>query len=324
MAITNAPAVVSIGEGQLRLTSPRGVPLAQTHEVRLEVAGTEGNVLGLLSRLGVATGLVTALPRTALGRRVAEEWRQAGIDLSRCVWRDEGRVALYFVDRGSPPVPSRVLYDRADSCFSRLSTGDVDWDYIEAAELVHLTGITASLTKGVYEVLLKAAEGARRPGRRLSVDVNYRALLGDADTARERLEPLMTGADVVFCSRRDAATVFGVTGPTPRVATALAARFQVRTVVVSDGADPVAVCHEATHLAAAPLPTTIIDRVGAGDALVGAFLYGILRDDPALGLRLGIAAAALALTRHGDQLLTDLAELNWLAATAGAAGEIVR
>jgi 2-dehydro-3-deoxygluconokinase len=319
-----APQVVSIGEGQLRLTPPAGVPLVQAREARIEVAGTEGNVLGLLSRLGARCGLVTALPRTALGRRVAEEWAQAGIDLSRCVWRDDGRVALYFVDNGSMPVPSRVVYDRADSCFSQLVADDIDWDYLGSARVVHLTGITAALTDGLYGILRRAADDARRRGQLLSIDVNHRARLWNARTARERLEPLIAGADVLFCSRRDAATVFEVTGSTPEVAASLAARFGAHTVIVSDGAGPVVAHHDGVALTESPPATTVIDRVGAGDALIGGFLHGMLRGDAALGLRLGTASAALALTRYGDQLHTDLDELLWLAATMGSGADIVR
>lgn len=324
MRSAEAPDVVSIGEGQLRFTPPAGVALVQAQETRLEVAGTEGNVLGLLARLGVRTGMVTSLPRTPLGRRVSEEYAQAGVDLSRCVWRDDGRVALYFVDSGSAPVPSRVFYDRADSCFSNLTTSDVDWDYVGSARMVHLSGITAALTDGLYDVLAHAVELARESEQLLSIDVNFRSLLWTPQAARERLEPLMATADVVFCSRRDAATVFGIEGPTVEVAASLAARFAAGTVIVSDGAAPVAVHHHGATSVASPPRTTVVDRVGAGDALIGAFLYGVLHDDVELGLRLGTAAAALALSRHGDQLHTSLDELTWLSSVMASGTDIIR
>lgn len=315
---------VAIGEGQLRLATRRGVPLVQSNELALHVAGTEGNVLGLLSRLGNRVGLVTALPDTPLGHRIRTEYQTAGIDLSRVRWCPDGRVGLYFVEQGSPPVPSRVHYDRADSSFARLGVEDVDWAYVESARLVHLSGITAALTDNLYGVVVEAAERARRNDQLLSFDVNHRSLLWDADSARRRLEPLVTGAAVLFCSRRDAALVFGIRGPGDQVAKDLAARYDVHTVIVSDGAGTVEVLADGQRLSRTPPTTTVVDRVGAGDALIGGFLHGVLQENPEDGLELGVAAAALALTRYGDQLHTSLRELRELAAATGAGPDIIR
>lgn len=317
-------AVVSIGEGQLRLVTPTGTPLVQAENLQLYIAGTEGNVLGLLSRLGNPVGLITALPDNPLGRRVADEYLRAGIDVSRIAWRSEGRVALYYVEQGSPPMPSRVLYDRANSCFALVKSADIDWSYMEQARMVHLSGITAALGQDLYEVVLSAAERARSLGQLLSVDVNYRSLLWDPQTARQQLEPLMTGADVLFCSRRDAMAVFGVDGVAADVAKELAVRFGAHTVIVSDGRKSVEVVANGHRYSADPPLTTVVDRVGAGDALIGGFLHGVLRNDIELGLRLGVAAASLALTRYGDQLYTTLDELLWLGASISDQRDIIR
>lgn len=324
-ASDNSPtAVVSIGEGQLRLVAPTGMPLIQAENLQVHVAGTEGNVLGLLSRLGNPVGLITALPDNPLGRRVAEEYLQAGIDVSRIAWRSAGRLALYYVEQGSPPVPSRVVYDRANSCFSALTAADIDWAYVQQAKMVHLSGITAALGDDLYEVVFSAAQRARSSGQMLSVDVNYRSLLWDTQTARQRLEPVVTEADVLFCSRRDAAAVFGVDATGAEVAKELAARFGAHVVIVSDGRETVEVVANGGRYYAKPPPTTVVDRVGAGDALIGGFLHGVIRDDIELGLRLGVAAAALALTRYGDQLHTSLDELLWLSASIDDRRDIIR
>ncbi len=288
------------------------------------MAGTEGNVLGLLARLGNRVGLMTALPDTPLGHRVSADYLSAGIDLSRVLWRSTGRVGLYFVDQGTPPVPSRVFYDRADSCVAQLTVEDLDWTYLDRARLVHLSGITAALTDNLYTVVRAAADRARGNGQMLSFDVNYRSLLWDAASARERMEPLLIQADVVFCSRRDAAHVFGIDGSCGEVAQKLASRFGVDNVIVSDGPRAVEVLASGRRISRTPPATTIVDRVGAGDALIGGFLHGVLRGDPDEGLDLGVAAAALALTRYGDQLHTSLQELVELRAALDGGPDIVR
>jgi 2-dehydro-3-deoxygluconokinase len=314
--------VTSVGEGQLRLNTTTGVGLEEASELWVTTAGAEANVLGLLARLGNRTGLVTCLPDTALGRRVVADYRAAGIDSGAVIWRDHGRVALYFVEQSSPPIPSRVIFDRGDTCFTRLEERDVDWGYLGDARLLHVTGITAALGAGIPKIVARAVEQAHSTGQRVSVDVNYRARLWSAESARAALTPLLDLADVVCCSRRDAGVVFGIEGRSPAVAQALSERFNAATVLVSDGADSVTALHAGAALSAQPPPTTIVDRVGAGDALVGGFLHGYLRDDPELGLRLGVTAAALALTRRGDQVRTALTELTGMSHSLGA--DIVR
>ncbi|WP_020638731.1 sugar kinase [Amycolatopsis balhimycina] len=314
--------VTAIGEGQLRLNTRLGTSLEVANDLAVHVAGAEGNVLGLLSRLGNRTGLVTSLPTGSLGRRIAGEYRTAGVDTSAIVWRETGRVALYFVETSTPPVPSRVTYDRADSCFARLTRDDIDWDYLGDARLLHVTGITAALSEGLYACLTEAVAQAHRHAQAVSVDVNYRSQLTTPERALKQLTPLLDGASIISCSRRDAATVFGLFGPVGDVATALSNRFGARWVLVSDGACDAAAYVDGTVLLAKPPATTVVDRVGAGDALIGGFLHGFLNEDPEQGLRLGIAAAALALTRHDDQVRTTLPDLEALTRSFGQ--DIVR
>jgi 2-dehydro-3-deoxygluconokinase len=52
-----------------------------------------------------------------------------------------------------------------------------------------------------------------------------------------------------------------------------------------------------------------VDRLGAGDALASGVLLGWLEGDLRLGLRYGVTLAALALTQHGDMLVTTKDEL---------------
>jgi 2-dehydro-3-deoxygluconokinase len=312
----------SIGEGQLRLNTTLGSPLEQTRELSVTVAGTEGNVMGLLARLGNNTGIVTCLPASSLGRRVINEYRAAGIDTDAVVWRDTGRLALYFLERASPPIPSRVVYDRTASCFTQLCVDEVDWGYLADSRLIHLTGLTASLGENTLAIVNEAAERARNAGQQVSIDVNYRVQLSTPAQARERLTPLLAAADVISCSKRDAEIVFGIDGDATHVAEALAHRFGAHAVLVSDGPRPAAAVADGTAFSAEPPVTTVVDRVGAGDALIGGFLHGHLHNDPELGLSLGVAAAALALTHHGDQVHTTLDELRRLSASFGS--DIIR
>jgi 2-dehydro-3-deoxygluconokinase len=56
-------------------------------------------------------------------------------------------------------------------------------------------------------------------------------------------------------------------------------------------------------------PTQIIDRLGAGDALAAGVIHGWLDGNLELGLRQGMVLAAMALSQHGDMLVTSSKEL---------------
>ena len=44
----------------------------------------------------------------------------------------------------------------------------------------------------------------------------------------------------------------------------------------------------------------LVDRIGAGDSLMGGLIHGLLDGDPDLGIRLGAFAAAIGLATPGD------------------------
>ena len=56
----------------------------------------------------------------------------------------------------------------------------------------------------------------------------------------------------------------------------------------------------------------VIDRIGAGDALAAGVIHGWLDGDLATGLRMGTVLAALALSQHGDMVVTNPEELRSL------------
>jgi len=51
----------------------------------------------------------------------------------------------------------------------------------------------------------------------------------------------------------------------------------------------------------------ILDRIGAGDAMVAGVLHGVLAGDCTRGLHYGTVCAALSLGTYGDQLIVDAA-----------------
>ena len=175
--------VTTIGEGQLRYSVPMGGHLERTARLDVNVTGTEANVTSLLARLGWRCGWVSALPNNPLGRRVAHEYAQSGLDLSAVVWSDEGRLAIYYVEFGLPPKGTQVYYDRKDTCFVNMTRDDIDWDYLLDTRLLHISGLSVPLSPSIRAILTEAMERARAARVPISFDMNYRSRIWSTDEA---------------------------------------------------------------------------------------------------------------------------------------------
>lgn len=311
----------TIGETMLRLSVPPGQRLEMASQLDVRPGGAESNVAALLARLGRRAAWCGALPDSPLGRLAANQLRMAGVDLGGVYWCDGARMGLYFVEFATPPRPTQVIYDRAASCAAQMTPAHVNWAHLLDTRLLHLTGITPALSAECHAIVTAALAKAHAAGVAVSFDVNYRAKLWPAAQAAAVLTPLIFGVDVLFCSRGDAERLFDLSGAPEEAVVALAQRTGAALTVMSVGAAGVLAWDGATLHRQPALPAIIIDRPGAGDALAAGVLHGWLAGDIAQGLRYGVALAALALSQHGDMVVTTPAELEQL---LGGSGAIVR
>lgn len=301
--------VTTLGEAMLRLSVPMGRRLADTQSLELQIGGAEANVAVALAQLGRRCAWLSRLPDHTLAEPVLRSLRAAGVDTGGVARVPGERIGTYFIEYASTPRSIQVIYDRADSAAAHMTPADVDWDRLLDARILHLTGITAALGDGPYAVVTEAVKRARAAGVTLSFDVNHRAKLWSTADASARLRPLLADADILFCKGADAALLFGCDGEPEARIRALAGLTSAPTIISTFGEGGAALLQDGAFTHVPALPVTIIDRIGSGDALAAGVLDGVLDSDPADGLRRGVALAAIALSQHGDQVLTSRAEL---------------
>jgi 2-dehydro-3-deoxygluconokinase len=292
--------VVGIGEAMVRLTPEPGETLESAPAFAVHVGGAEANVCVSLAHLGVASSWVSRLPENALGRRVAEAIRAAGVDTSGVLWAPEGAAGVMFVQPGVAPRSGEVLYYRRHSAFASIDPDAVRWAMIDGARVLHLTGITPALGERPRALVERAIAEARRRQVLVSFDVNYRATLWPAAAAREALGALLDGLDIVFINDRDARTIFEMRGDAAAVARMLRDRLRCRVLVVTCGEAGAVAADAETVLRQAAFRADVVDRIGRGDAFAGGFLHGYLAGGTGNGLRYGAALAALKQTYSGD------------------------
>ncbi len=303
--------VVTFGEAMVRLSPPSFQKLEQARNLDLQVGGAELNVAVGVTRLGMKSTWVSKLPKNGLGCLIRNRVREAGVDGSHIVWSDKGRAGLYFVEFGSSPRASSVLYDRAHSSISMIQRSEVDWTTIfSGSKHFHISGITPALSASASEVAVEAMKAAKKGGLTVSYDLNYRKKLWSPADAKRIQEPMMGDVDILITTEEDTNVVFGIKeNDYEAVAGKLAQTFGLKIVAITLREDlsvwknnwTAIAYHDGKIFRDRKYEVEIVDRVGAGDAFTSGLLYGWLRlKDVQKGIQYGNAFAALKHTLPGD------------------------
>ncbi len=319
---SSQPCIVTFGEMMLRLSPPHGVRLSRARTFDVHFGGAEANVAVSLANFGIHSRFVSALPPNDIGANALSVLQMYGVD-TQFIRRKGHRMGIYYLEQGSGPRPSKIVYDRGFSAISQLKPGDVDWERVfRDADWFHWTGITPALSESVAELLQEGLETANKLGIKVSVDLNYRKKLWSEEDARSRMTALMPYVNVLFGNEEDPIKIFGLT---PKDSDVEKGRIDVEgykelaeSLVKQFGFEKVAITLRESISASENFWSAvlfngkkyyqgprhhvwIVDRVGTGDAFAAGLIYGFLkRKTEADTLSYGIAAACLKHSVLGD------------------------
>ncbi len=317
--------LVTLGESMWRMAPPGGLRLESTRSLDVSLGGAESNVAVLVQRLGKRVAWWSRLPDNAMGRWVTQILASYGVDVSGVYWQSDARMGTYFVEFGSAPRPTTVIYDRANSAASQMQPDDFDWSIFAHTQRLHLTGITPALSESCLNTVRRAIKEANAQGVAVSFDINYRAKLWSWETCRPVMHELASKCQLVLSALRDARGLLDAPDlDAESVARRLYDHWQGATVVLTRGSEgALAFDGQAVFEAPAFPNVQVVDRIGSGDAFAGGLLYALLESQPlADAMRFGNAAAALKMTLPGDLALLHLHEVTAL--LAEQASEIQR
>ncbi len=290
--------LVTLGEVLLRLSIPSPGRFETARQLDVQVGGAEANVAAACARLGLRVAWISALPANPWGERTRRELVGHGVDCAHVRMTEGARIGVYFLEYGVPPRPIRVLYDRRDSAFARLTEGEVDWEPVRRARLVHLTGITPALGEGARGLVRRAM----REAPAFSFDVNYRASLWSPADARRFLDAVLPDVRYLFLGQAEARTIFNLTGTTEQMLEALARLAPRATVSLQLGEAGAAVLDGSRLYRPRHVPAVqVVDSIGAGDAYVAGFLWAVLQKrELQEAVDVGTAVGALKCSMWGD------------------------
>jgi 2-dehydro-3-deoxygluconokinase len=273
--------VIALGEGMIELSrKPDGA--AQI--------GTGGDVLNTavyLARLGVASGLFTAVGNDPWSDGLIDAWISEGVDC-RLVLRHPDRLpGVYGIslnDAGERSFSYWRAHSAARTMFECPGADDASRD-ASAADILLVSGISLAVLEGDgRKRALEVARSVRAKGGRVAFDPNYRPRLwSDVSAYRDAILEFASEVDIALPSFEDEAAVWGDQD------TAQCYRrwrdLGVADVVVKDGANGALTVD---GFVPATKVEHVADTTGAGDSFNAGYLAG------RLGGGAPVDAAALA------------------------------
>ena len=334
--------IITLGEIMLRLKSPALERFFQSPSLEATFGGGEANVAVSLANYGMDAAFVTALPNNAIGEACVREVRSFGVDVSDIKMVD-GRMGIYFLETGSNQRPSKVVYDRADSCIAKAPADLFDWKKIFAgADWFHISGITPAISASAAELSLAACKAAQELGVTVSCDLNYRKNLWKyGKEAKEVMSELTKYVDVAIANEEDFQKSLGITADSDvesgsldrnvyegiaKKAMALYPNLErvaitLRESKSADRNDWAACIYDGKefYVSRKYEITDIVDRVGGGDSFSGGLIYGLLTfEKQSDALEFAVAASCLKHTISGDYNRVTVAEVTSLMKGSGS------
>jgi 2-dehydro-3-deoxygluconokinase len=337
--------VVGFGELLMRLGTRQFQRFTQAREFEAYYTGAEANTCVSLANFGVDAYVVSKVPANDIGQACINFLKGHGLNTDY-ILRGGDRLGLFYLETGASQRPSKVIYDRANSAFTTLRKGEIDWKIVlQGKDWLHFSGTAPALGPDMPEVVEEACRIARQMGVTVSCDLNYRKKLWSPDKAQQVMTGLMAYVDVLLCNEEDAEMVFGIKAQGVDVRSgrleaekyqdvarqlhqrfgckyiaitlreSLSATFNNWSGVLYDGAQ----LHRSRGYS-----MYVIDRVGGGDSFGGGLIYGLLTGMPLQDvIEFAAAASCLKHSVPGDFNLASLEEVKTLMA-GDASGRVQR
>ncbi|MEU5876209.1 sugar kinase [Spirillospora sp. NPDC047279] len=310
--------VVGVGEAMVLLQPPPATSLAAAPHLDVHVAGAELNTCASVARLGLRAAFASRVGADPLGDRVLAAADALEVDTTLVAADPDRPTGVFFKDV-RPDGRRRVHYYRRGSAASAMGPSDALRILASRPRAIVLTGITvalgedpAALSEGPAALVRDLVAKAHASGVKVVLDPNLRPSLGSYDLVLETLRSFLPSVDLLALGQDESHELLGVTDPSEVFATA--SKLGVREVLLKAGPD--GVWHADGHLESAA--DTVVDPVGAGDAMLGGYLAGRLRGlPPSAAAWLGTQLAAAVIAAPGDtQGLPDRAAAHALLTAA--------
>lgn len=267
--------LITLGETMVLFDPVESGSFRNVHYFQKRIAGAESNVAIGVSRLGHQAGWISQVSDDEIGDFLVNSIRGEGVDttqVSKHATSPTGLLIKEKVREGN----TQVYYYRHQSAASKMKKGQINWDYIKQAKVIHLTGITPFLSDECCELIKEVIEFAKKNQVFVSFDPNLRMkLITQVDNHKMILTELTKGVDLYMPGIDEADYLFGTRDP--ETIFDLCIEMGVKNVVLKDGEHGIYYTdrNETGFIESVKLDR-VVDSVGAGDGFAAGVLSSLL------------------------------------------------
>ncbi len=263
----------------------------------LSTGGSAANATYNASRLGLRTAFVGKLGNDELARSYVEQFRKAGVDVSRF---KTGTVANARCLALVTPDAQRTMRTNLGAAMT-LSPGEISAADFMGARHAHIEGYLV-FNRALCESVLACARAA---GCTISLDLSSFEVV---NAARDWMfQQFGKGIDVIFANEDEIRALYpGHPGDFEALARELAGRNVIAAVKLGRDGSWIAKGSE-THRIEPVHLSDVVDTNGAGDAWAAGFLYGYVRGRPLAECGAMASVMGSETVRHLGPLIPDSA-----------------
>lgn len=291
--------LVTLGESMVCFSPTELGPIRHVTTFNKHVVGAESNVAIGMSRLGHRVSWLSRLSNDEFGKYILGTLRSEKVDVSQVLFDQDASTSVMFKERRKTGLIN-VYYYRHYSAASRLSSEDIQEEWIKKARILHLTGITPALSDSCAEAVNKAINIAHKNNVKVSVDPNIRYKLWKNERKmKEILSQLVKSADVLLPSLEEGRFLTGLVSVEE-----IADHFfeqGTEVVVIKNGKEGAYLHDQEGGRWISSVEVETVDPVGAGDAFAAGFLSGYLLGlDNEQAVKKGNLLGSFAVSCRGD------------------------
>lgn len=179
--------VLTFGEILLRLSPDEESNWLTENNLNVYPAGSELNVATALANWKLPVSYCTAVPHNFLSAQLIRKIESRNIDVSTIIHHGN-KLGIYYLPEKKELQHADIIHDKIHSSFYDLKAGMIDWEKVlQGIRWFHFSAASACLNENVAAVYEEALRACAKKSITVSVDINYRTKLPDAEVIMPKL-----------------------------------------------------------------------------------------------------------------------------------------
>lgn len=285
--------IVGFGDFLIHFSPLGNERFMQSKIMEVSYTGAEANVCAALSLWGENVEFITKIPDNALAKKGIMFLNGLGIKTDY-LKTGNGRMGIYFLEKGYSVRPSSVIYDRENTLFTKCKYEEFDWENIfKNTEYFYLSGITPSLSQSLLTCCEKILFEAQKRNIPVFYDVNLRPAICDIEKSREIFSKLSPYISYLIGNEEHLKQLLEIQAqPTEKTERLFELTKKIqeitkinniaitvrRTLSANKSAIYASLYTKNSFAISQKQEIDVIDRVGSGDAFSAGIVYSVIHD----------------------------------------------